>query len=1005
MSGIGADVVPVLSSAGAETHSEKVQEEASTNTEDNHRTPLAPEEKIETACVSIPSHSTVGGEKMCDKPTTALGEAKNDEPTAVNEPNTADIPITVVGEAKNDESSNPGAKVEESSINKAKGSELPSEIGSGEKLQSDLHSNPLQEGSSIALKPHGEVKENTEKVKESEFAEDHSQGPTLQDSSFSQSVKDSSNTVEGKSSTDASNLRDVDQQLQGLGKMGYGSVLTRYLTMGSVVDSHSLGNSTTSVLLDDKHQHVDPHLRDSLLQAAKHMYSRQRYPNKQIFRRKLVLLGHQEVGKTSLRKCFESEPYFFKRLPDVKTTTGVEVRIQSVRVGNDHVQLVFSDFAGQEAYHSNSLFLTDRSIFLLVWKISAVEQDFQSSGISASEEQRLYKWIAEVYAKYPRAKVALVATHLDELRVQGQRSVERILSKVEDKIMGFMRRIAVVDPNTGLPITNEIIGNFAVSCKGRYLIAAGGLRHLSGGKISALLHFFAEVAHKECVEDIDFPSAGIPGRHIRLIDEVTEKKKRFPQKILMPLGEFVHSAVQFGVESDTELLQIARLMQSWNMIYLFNSYRLSENTFIILHPLWLSRLAAALFSYAHVLHTPLHLRSIIGGLEYTVSQAEAADMHLMSKGFLRWPLVRILFRLPLQDALGREPDDSDFKMAMQLLTALNLLYPVDVPCDELAILQEETPIDPEQGHPILNEHKVIRYFVPSLSPYDAPNSLKKLSPILFNRGAKVMFEFNLLPNEMWWRLQAQLHQYLQVIVLHEPHSVLAEEKDENVLDDYRLFEADDEHNRWNDAMWLRGDNCRVFLYREGLHAIRIFSTETESRGAEEVLEVIERLMTDLLEEYQGVQRTVRVACPVPSCDGWLAASDVAAGTTVTCPSCKEVIESKDILASGLGSRGSRQFSDSLLKEAGELLYLSLNRRGCLQVCEYLGIPCRVPDKMEVSNTDNEMNTPMDQHLDYAYALDKVVRVALLRHLRERVEEEARRRRMLEHAPAAFHLSY
>ncbi|KAH9578716.1 hypothetical protein LSM04_003166 [Trypanosoma melophagium] len=982
MSDIDPGLVPVISSAeGAETCSCRTQEEASTNAENNHMASLILEEKINPTCVSIPSHSTVAGQKASDEPTTAFGETAVDEPSIL------------------------GVKLEQIGVHEVKGSGLISEAGNDENLQSDLHCNALQQEGSTKLEPHGEIEGNTEMEKESEFAEDHSEDAAPQVSSLPQSAKDLSITVGRKSSTDSSSLRNVEHNLQGLGEMGYGSVLTRYLAMESVVDSHCSKDNTSSRLIDDKQHHVDPQLRESLLQAAKHMNSKQRYPNKQIFRRKLVLLGHQEVGKTSLRKCFEHEPYFFKRLPDVKTTTGVEVRSQSIRVDDDHVQLIFSDFAGQEAYHSHTLFLTDRSIFLLVWKISGIEQDFQSSGISASEEQRLYKWIAEVYAKFPRAKIALVATHLDELRVQGQRSVERILTKVEGKITAFMQRIAFVDPNTGLGITNEIVGNFAVSCKGRYFIAAGGLRHLSGKKISTLLHFFAEVAHKECIEDIDFPSAAIPGRHIRLIDEVTEKKRRFPQKILMPLGEFVHSAVQFGVESDTELLQIARLMQSWNMIYLVNSYRLSENAYIILHPLWLCRLAAALFSYAHVLHTPLHLRSIIGGLEYTVSQAEAADMHLMSKGFLRWPLVRILFRLPLHGILGREPDDSDFTMAVELLTALSLLYPVDVPCDDISILEEETPIDSEVGQPILRETKVIRYFVPSLSPYGAPNSLKQLAPVLFNRGAKVMFEFNLLPNEMWWRLQAQLHQYLHVIILHEPHSVFAEDNDENMLDDYRLLEADDEHNRWNDAMWLRGDDCRVFLYRDGLHALRIFSTETKPRGAEEVLEVIEQVMTDLLEEYRGVQRIVRVACPVPSCDGWLMASDVATGVTVTCQTCKEVSETKDIVASGVGPRGSPKFSDTLLKEAGELLFFSLNRSGCLQMCDYLGIPYRAPENVEVSNIDNDVNTPMDQHLDYMHALDKVVRVALLRHLRERVEEEARKRRMFEHAPTALHLSY
>lgn len=113
-----------------------------------------------------------------------------------------------------------------------------------------------------------------------------------------------------------------------------------------------------------------------------------------MFQYKVILLGHQEVGKTSLRKCFESEPYFFKRLPDVKTTSGVEVAKQHYYIKKDAVDLTVADFAGQESYHSHTYFLTSRALFVLVWKISAVEQDFQSSGINESEEERLCTWIA-----------------------------------------------------------------------------------------------------------------------------------------------------------------------------------------------------------------------------------------------------------------------------------------------------------------------------------------------------------------------------------------------------------------------------------------------------------------------------------------------------------------------------------------------------------------------------------------------------------------------------------
>ncbi|RNF27145.1 uncharacterized protein Tco025E_00643 [Trypanosoma conorhini] len=828
-------------------------------------------------------------------------------------------------------------------------------------------------------------------------------------SSSARPVKADSAAGVHRNPVDALQLQGVREQLLWLNVTGRDDLLSRYLVNGPAIASHEGHGVTEAHCGGGKPHHVDPEGQSASLHGARQFDARARFTNKQIFRRKLVLLGYQEVGKTSLRKCFESEPFLLKRLPEVRTTTGVEVCSQNIRVAGDWVQLIISDFAGQESYHSHTLFLTDRSIFLLVWKISSVEQDFQGSGICVHEEERLYRWIAEVYAKFPRAKIALVATHLDELRVQGQRSVERILSKVAGKVVSFMQHIAATDPNTGAAVTNEIVGSFAVSCKTRQVIAAGELRHLSGQSLSALLRFFAEVAHRECVEDKEFPAAAIPGRELTLLEAVTSEEKRSPHKLLLPLGEFIHSAVQLGVKSGEEALQVARLMHSWNIIYLFNSYCLSDNTFIMLRPLWLSRLAAALFSYAHVLRTPLHLRSIFGRLEYTVSVAEAADMHLLRKGFLRWPLARVLFRTPLRDILEHEPDELDYTLAVRFLVSLGLVVPVVVPCDEFALLQEETPADLEVGQPLVREAALTRYFVPSLSPFVAPVSLRRLAPVLFNRGTQLKFEFNLLPDEAWWRFQAQLQGRQKIIVLHEPRGALTGDEDEDVWDDYRLLEADEEHNRWRDAMWLAGDCCRVFLYREGLQVIHVFSTATRPHGAEALLEEVEGVMSRLLLEYRGLQRTVCVACPGPDCDGWLPSDEVLMGARVTCRTCRQTINSNDVVAADVGPRRSHGFSDALLREAGELLCLSLSPSYRARLCEHLcvdraGVLGALPTDSNGGDVEGE-GAAAGHAPDCMYALDKVVRAAMLRSLRERVEEEARRRRMLEPAAPTLRVSF
>lgn len=757
--------------------------------------------------------------------------------------------------------------------------------------------------------------------------------------------------------------------------------------------------------------------REALGSSGSRELVQPRFKNRQVFRRKLVLLGYQEVGKTSLRKCFESEPFFFKRLPDVRTTTGVEVNEVGLRVDGESIELILSDFAGQETYHSHTFFLTDRSLFGLVWKISAVEQDFNSSGINVREEERLYTWIAEVYAKFPRARIVLIATHLDELRVQGQRSVEMVLNKVEGKIRSFLDRIARHNGNVLFAEgggehygwQDTIVGNFAVSCKTRLIIGAGEKgRQLSGKKISALLHYLAEVARDDCIVDREYPSGAVPGRHAKLIESIEQLKKQQPGKLLMSINELVSMALGLGVESDDELLQVARLMHTWNIIYLLNPHRIEDNPFVMLYPRWLSRMAAALFSFAHVLRTPLHLRSFIGGLEYTISHAEAADLFLMRKGFLRWPLARVLFHKSLADFLKRSPDDSDVSMCLQLLEAMNVLYPVTVPCDEFAVLMEETPIDPDVGRPVIRQEAVTRFFIPSLSPQKMPTLLRRIAPVLFHRGVRVKLDFNFLPDELWWRLQCKLAAYVQEVVVHQPYCPTADGIDDDdqavLFDGFRLKEADDEHNRWKDAMWLFAPKCRVLVYRESLTTVSILSAETELRASESVMQAVEDGVSELLDEYQGVRRTTLVACPTPSCEGWLPTEVVASSVTLTCATCGRQFNSDAVIEAGANPQQPQAFSEALLEEVGGLLSFCLSYPSCLHMCHYLGVQYRgpVPDRERTPGGTvkeiSQQGVSTEAHAEYLHALDKVVQASLFRSWMERVQERERQRRMLELNP-------
>lgn len=68
------------------------------------------------------------------------------------------------------------------------------------------------------------------------------------------------------------------------------------------------------------------------------------------------------------------------------------------------MQLNTWDFGGQQIYHAtHQFFLTNRSLFLLVWH---ARMGFEAG--------KLYYWLVMLIALAPDSLVLLVATHIDE---------------------------------------------------------------------------------------------------------------------------------------------------------------------------------------------------------------------------------------------------------------------------------------------------------------------------------------------------------------------------------------------------------------------------------------------------------------------------------------------------------------------------------------------------------------------------------------------------------------
>ena len=121
------------------------------------------------------------------------------------------------------------------------------------------------------------------------------------------------------------------------------------------------------------------------------------------WRSKILIVGEATVGKTSLVKRLLGEAFD----PDERQTHGVRVRSLAMpHPGRPDVTMTLDvwDFGGQLEYRATQRFyLTDRSLFLLVWNSRARAAD-----------RKVISWLDAITARAPDAPIVLVATHGDE---------------------------------------------------------------------------------------------------------------------------------------------------------------------------------------------------------------------------------------------------------------------------------------------------------------------------------------------------------------------------------------------------------------------------------------------------------------------------------------------------------------------------------------------------------------------------------------------------------------
>ncbi|XP_068220598.1 leucine-rich repeat serine/threonine-protein kinase 1 isoform X12 [Palaemon carinicauda] len=198
-------------------------------------------------------------------------------------------------------------------------------------------------------------------------------------------------------------------------------------------------------------------------------------------RMKLMIVGVQGIGKTSLLEQLRQEgtgsyrkkpvEHWAKRMGNkninTRTSRGTSMSTVGVDIGDwifekkirghsNYGPVVFRtwDFGGQKEYYAtHQYFLSKRSLYLVVWKISDGER-----GVN-----EILQWLVNIQARAPNSPVLIVGTHYDLVKEKFPPSwSEDLQQMIRDRF------INVIDADKlGLP---RVLDTIEVSCKSRHNI-------------------------------------------------------------------------------------------------------------------------------------------------------------------------------------------------------------------------------------------------------------------------------------------------------------------------------------------------------------------------------------------------------------------------------------------------------------------------------------------------------------------------------------------------------
>lgn len=269
----------------------------------------------------------------------------------------------------------------------------------------------------------------------------------------------------------------------------------------------------------------------------------------QLYRSKLMVVGSESVGKTTLisqlinvqsgkqKKKKKSSTQMEKLQP----TVGIDI---SHWTSNTSPPIKFSiwDFAGHETYHAtHSFFLAPRSVFLVVFNLS----DFKN------ELSKLEYWLKTIKSSSERSPVILVGTHLDRV---SDDFLATCLQKINDRLGSKFPNVkkfvplTTFDPSSVETLREEIIN---VTSEQSFM----------GQKVST----------------------GYEELEAQIINE-----RQIADPPIISMKDFERMVMSAGIDSSGQTA--AEFLNECGVIAYFNDKKLGVSNNIVLDPQWLVRI-------------------------------------------------------------------------------------------------------------------------------------------------------------------------------------------------------------------------------------------------------------------------------------------------------------------------------------------------------------------------------------------------------------------------------